>query len=132
MTLEPLIASGPVIQAHALAAILGIGLGTLQFAMPKGTPGHRRLGRVWVGLLAFVALSSFGIHELRQVGPFSWIHGLSILTLGVLAVGIALARAGRIAAHRWTMIGLFVGGLLITGLFTLVPGRIMYRVLFTA
>jgi uncharacterized membrane protein len=30
------------------------------------------------------------------------------------------------------MIGLFVGGLLITGLFTLVPGRIMYRVLFSA
>ncbi|MCJ2035169.1 DUF2306 domain-containing protein [Methylobacterium sp. J-068] len=131
MTLEPLLVTGPVIQAHALAAILGLGLGALQFALPKGTRAHRGLGRVWVGLLAFVALSSFGIHASRQVGPFSWIHGLSLVTLGALAAGIALARAGRIEAHRWTMIGLFIGGLVITGLFTLVPGRVMHRVLFT-
>jgi uncharacterized membrane protein len=131
MTLEPLIAAGPVVETHAFAAILGLGLGALQFAMPKGTPGHRYLGRIWVGLLAFVALSSFGIHIVRQIGPFSWIHGLSLLTLGTLAAGIALARMGRIEAHRWTMIGLFAGGLVITGLFTLMPGRVMYRVLFT-
>ena len=80
--------------------------------------------------MAGVALSSFGIHGLRQVGPFSWIHLVSLFTLAMLVVAIAHARAGRIAAHRWTMVGLFLGALVITGLFTLVPGRIMHRVLF--
>ncbi|WP_393956232.1 hypothetical protein [Methylorubrum sp. POS3] len=48
----------------------------------------------------------------------------------MLAVAIVHARARRIEAHRWTMIGLFVGALVITGLFTLVPGRVMHAVLF--
>jgi uncharacterized membrane protein len=32
--------------------------------------------------------------------------------------------------HRSTMIGLYVGALVIAGLFTFVPGRIMHKVLF--
>ncbi|WP_375464129.1 DUF2306 domain-containing protein [uncultured Methylobacterium sp.] len=130
MTLAPLAAAGPLVQAHALAAFLAIALGAAQFVLPKGRRPHRILGRAWVGLLALVALSSFGIHGLRQVGPFSWIHGLSLFTLTMLVLGVAFARSGRIAAHRWTMIGLFSGALIVTGLFTLVPGRTMHAVLF--
>lgn len=130
MNPAPLAAAGPLIQSHALAAVLAVGLGLAQFALSKGGRRHRWLGRAWVGLLALVALTSFGIHGIRQFGPFSWIHGLSAFTLGVLAIGVGLARAGRIAAHRWTMIGLFAGALVITGLFTLVPGRLMHAVLF--
>lgn len=130
MNPAPLAAAGPLIQSHALAAVLAVGLGLAQFALFKGGRRHRWLGRAWVGLLALVALTSFGIHGMRQFGPFSWIHGLSAFTLGVLAIGVGLARAGRIAAHRWTMIGLFAGALVITGLFTLVPGRLMHAVLF--
>ncbi|GJE62006.1 DUF2306 domain-containing protein [Methylobacterium trifolii] len=130
MTLAPLIAAGPVVQAHALMALTAVALGALQLALPKGGPRHRWLGRAWVGLLALVCLSSFGIGALRQFGPFSWIHGLSAFTLPMLAVAIAHARAGRIDAHRWTMIGLFAGALVITGLFTLMPGRLMHAVLF--
>lgn len=132
MNLAPLAAAGPLIQSHALAAVLAVGLGLAQFASSKGGRRHRWLGRAWVGLLALVALTSFGIHGIRQFGPFSWIHGLSVFTLGMLAIGVGLARAGRIAAHRWTMIGLFAGALVITGLFTLVPGRLMHAVLFGA
>lgn len=132
VTLAPLVSAGPLVQAHTLAALLAVVLGAAQFVLPKGGRRHRVLGRAWVGLLALVALSSFGIHGIRQVGPFSWIHGLSLFTLAMLALGIALARSGRIAAHRWTMIGLFSGALVITGLFTLVPGRTMHAVLFGA
>ncbi|WP_375454506.1 DUF2306 domain-containing protein [uncultured Methylobacterium sp.] len=132
MNLAPLAAAGPLIQSHALAAVLAVGLGLAQFALSKGGRRHRWLGRAWVGLLALVALTSFGIHGMRQFGPFSWIHGLSVFTLGMLVLGVGLARAGHIAAHRWTMIGLFAGALVITGLFTLVPGRLMHAVLFGA
>lgn len=130
MTLSPLVAAGPLVQAHVLAAMSALVLGAVQFALPKGTPRHRILGRAWVVLMAIVALGSFGIHDLRQIGPFSWIHGISLFTLAMLAIGVAHARAGRITAHRWTMNGLFAGALVITGGFTLMPGRVMHAVVF--
>ena len=117
-------------QAHALAALAALALGTVQFAGRKGNGRHRTLGWIWVVLLAVVALSSFGITDFRQFGPFSAIHGLSILVLLLLPRAVLRARARRIESHRWSMIGLYVGALLIAGAFTLTPGRIMHRVLF--
>ncbi|TGE00677.1 DUF2306 domain-containing protein [Methylobacterium nonmethylotrophicum] len=130
MTLQPLLQASPVIQVHAAAAIAALVLGALQFGLPRGFGRHRLMGRLWVGLMALVALSSFGISGLRQVGPFSWIHGLSVFTLGALVLAVAYARRRRLAAHRWAMIGLYLGALVVTGLFTLLPGRIMGHVVF--
>ena len=130
MTLQPLLQASPTIQAHAAAAIAALVLGTLQFGLKRGGACHRWMGRAWVGLMAVVALSSFGLSGLRQVGPFSWIHLLSVFTLTALVRGVLHARRGEIAAHRWTMIALYLGALMITGLFTLSPGRIMGRVVF--
>ena len=129
-SLAPLVAAGPLILAHAAAAVSALVLGIVQLLGPKGTRGHRALGWVWVALMAFIAAGSFAIHTIRQFGPFSWIHLLSIVTLVTLVIGLAHARAGRIEAHRWTMISLFVGALVIAGLFTLVPGRVMNHVVF--
>lgn len=130
MTLEPLAQAPALVQAHAAAALAALGLGSFQFLLRKGTARHRIAGWVWVGLMGTVALSSFGISGYRQFGRFSLIHGLSLATLAMLAIGIAHARAGRIAQHRWTMIGIFSGALVITGLFTLMPGRVMNAALF--
>jgi len=55
---------------------------------------------------------------------------LSILTLAMLPLAVWRAHTHRVAAHRRIMIILFTGALVITGLFTLLPGRIMHRVVF--
>ena len=130
MSLQPLLAAGPTVLVHASAAFAAVAIGALQFVLRKGTARHRALGWLWIAAMAGVALSSFGIHGLRQLGPFSWIYAISLFTLATLGIAIAHARAGRVAAHRWTMVGLYSGALVITGLFTLVPGRIMHAVLF--
>ncbi|HYJ96086.1 MAG TPA: hypothetical protein VEV86_15750, partial [Vicinamibacterales bacterium] len=39
-------------------------------------------------------------------------------------------RTGNIAAHKASMRGLYIGGLIIAGLLTFIPGRIMYRMFF--
>ena len=39
-------------------------------------------------------------------------------------------RTGNIAAHKASMRGLYIGGLIIGGLLTFIPGRIMYRMFF--
>lgn len=130
MTLEPLLAAGPAVYLHATAAIVAFGLGLAQFAGPKGTMPHRLMGWTWVILMAGVALSSFLIHELRLWGEWSPIHLLSIFTLAMLVLAVWRARRGDHKGHRNTMIGLFLGALIIAGLFAFLPGRIMHAVVF--
>ena len=85
MSLAPLLDAAPAIPLHAFAAMAAFALGLVQFAAPKGTLPHRTVGWIWVGLMAIVAASSFWIHEIRLVGPWSPIHLLSIFTLYVCA-----------------------------------------------
>jgi uncharacterized membrane protein len=132
MSVAPLLEAAPAIPLHAFAAMAAFVLGLVQFAAPKGTLPHRTIGWIWVGLMAVVAASSFWIHQIRQVGPFSPIHLLSIFTLVMLPLAVWRAHTHRVADHRRIMIMTFVGALVIAGLFTLMPGRIMHRVIFGA
>jgi uncharacterized membrane protein len=130
MTLAPLLAAPIAIQIHAFAAIAAFILGAVQLTAPKGTIPHRLLGWVWAALMLTVAISSFFIHELRLWGPWSPIHLLSLLTLVTLPLAIFYARRRDVRRHRWVMIGLFAGALVIAGIFTFLPGRIMHTALF--
>src|ERR1700759_1299339 len=124
MNLAPLLDAAPAIPLHAFAAMAAFGLGVVQLAAPKGTLPHRTLGWIWVLLMAFVAGSSFWIHQIRLFGPWSPIHLLSIFTLVMLPLAVWKAHRHQVAAHRRAMILLFTGALVIAGLFTLVPNRI--------
>ena len=130
MSLAPLLDAAPAIPLHAFAAMAAFVLGIVQFAAPKGTLPHRTLGWIWVLLMASVATSSFWIHTIRLVGPFSPIHLLSIFTLIMLPLAVWRAHQHRVADHRRIMIMTFAGALVIAGAFTLVPGRIMHAVVF--
>jgi uncharacterized membrane protein len=130
MDLGPLLHASPIIQIHAACALLALCLGALQFFRKKGDATHKAVGRTWVGLMAVVALSSFFIWQIRMFGLFSPIHLLSIATLVLLWRGVIYARRRQIALHRRVMQGTYLLGLVITGLFTFFPGRIMYRVAF--
>jgi uncharacterized membrane protein len=130
INLAPLLNALPPIPLHAIAAMAAFVLGAVQLAAPKGTLPHRTLGWIWVLLMAAVAASSFWIHQIRLLGPWSPIHLLSIFTLAMLPLGVRRAHRHQVNAHRRTMIGIFTGALVIAGLFTLVPGRIMHAVLF--
>jgi uncharacterized membrane protein len=130
MTLSPLLAAPAVVQLHAFAALAALLIGLVQLARPKGGTVHRGLGFAWLGLMAAVALSSFWITGVWGEGNWSWIHGLSAWTLLMLPLAWLAARRGRIGAHRRAMLALFLGGLVVTGAFTLLPGRIMGAVVF--
>jgi len=132
MSLTPLWQDGPIIAAHAQIAVAAMLAGAAQFAFAKGTLGHKTLGYVWVGAMAAVALSSFWIHEFRMLGPFSPIHLLSLLVLATLVYAIRAVRQGRIVAHKRAMVQLYALALILTGLFTLWPGRTMHAVVFGA
>jgi uncharacterized membrane protein len=130
MSLAPLLDAAPAIPLHAFAAMAAFVLGVVQFAAPKGTLPHRTVGWIWVGLMVSVAVSSFWIHQIRLIGPWSPIHLLSIFTLVMLPLAVWKAHTHQVTDHRRIMILTFTGALVIAGLFTLLPGRIMHSVVF--
>jgi uncharacterized membrane protein len=130
MSLDPLLAAPLIVQVHAFAAMTAFAFGIIQVAGPKGTLPHRAMGYAWVGLMLLVAASSFAIQGMRQWGGFSAIHLLSVMVLVLVPLALLAARRHHVGTHRWAMIALFAGALVIAGGFTLLPGRIMYRALF--
>jgi uncharacterized membrane protein len=131
MSLTPLLNAALEIQIHAFAAMSAFALGVVQLAAPKGTLPHRTLGWIWVALMLVISASSFLIHGIRMWGPWSPIHILSVFTPVMLVVAVVAARRHRVRTHRITMMSIFAGALVLAGLFTLVPGRIMHTVLFS-
>jgi uncharacterized membrane protein len=130
MTLAPLLEASPAIQFHAFAAMAAFALGVVQLAAPKGTLPHRTIGFIWVALMAVVAVSTAWVHQIKLWGPWSPIHLLSILTLILLPIAVWRAHVHDVSYHRRAMQGLFFGAVVIAGLFTFLPGRIMHAVAF--
>ena len=117
------------IPLHAILALIAIILGGIQLSMKKGGTIHKLLGRIWVGIMMFVAISSFFIHEIKLWGAYSPIHLLSLWTIFILGVGIYYVRVGNIKRHKQTMITLYFFALIVAGFFTLYPGRVMHQIL---
>ena len=98
-----------LIATHAAGATLALFLGGyLVLRRRKGDQRHRRLGRIWIATMYWVAGSSFGIQELSP-GHFSWIHGLSAWTIVSMTVAIWAARTHRVQLHRAWVVGTYFG-----------------------
>ncbi|WP_440672908.1 DUF2306 domain-containing protein [Candidatus Pelagibacter sp. HIMB1715] len=117
------------IPVHAIMAMIAIILGGIQLSMKKGRTIHKLLGRIWVGLMLIVAISSLFIHEIKLWGAYSPIHLLSLWTIFSLGLGIYFVRVGNIKRHKQVMIALYFFALILTGFFTLYPGRVMHQIL---
>lgn len=130
MTLAPLLNADPVIQIHAFAAMAAFVLGIVQFAAPKGTIPHRAVGALWVALMLLVAGSSFFIHEIRMWGAWSPVHLIALYTVVMVPLAVWHAHRHAVTDHRRAMTSIFIGALIIAGVFTFMPGRIMHAVVF--
>jgi len=130
MNIAPLLDAPLAIQIHVAAVVPAAVIGPYMFWARKGTPIHRLLGKVWLGLMVVAAISSFFIHTINLFLGFSPIHLLSVYVLYGSWTAIRAARAHRIREHRLNVIGMYVGGIVIAGGFTLLPGRLMHEVVF--
>jgi uncharacterized membrane protein len=131
MNLAPLIDAPLAVQVHVASVVPAALIGPYMFWARKGTPAHRLVGRVWLGLMVLAALSSFFIHQINLFMGFSPIHLLSVFVLVVAWLAYRSARQHRIRDHKRQVLGLYFGGVVGAGLFTLLPGRIMNKVAFT-
>jgi uncharacterized membrane protein len=118
-----------VIQLHIAAALAALLLGTVQLVGIKGTGLHRLIGWSWVVAMVTVAVSSLFIRQINP-GSFSLIHLLSGWTLIAVPMALFAIRRGRVRSHASGMTWTFVGGLIVAGAFTFLPGRLMWEVFF--
>jgi uncharacterized membrane protein len=121
------ISSHPALTLHLFGAIGALVLGGFILFGRKGSSTHRWMGWAWVLLMGSAAISSAFLHggQLPNLYGFSPIHALTLFVLWQLPRGVRFARQGNIVAHRKTMRGLYIGGCIVAGLFTLMPGRFL-------
>lgn len=131
MDLSILNAETQPIPFHAYTAFLAIIIGGIQLTLPKGTKVHKYIGYSWIILILMVSISSFWIHTIKTISIFSPIHLLSVYTIFSVFHAINSARRGDIKRHKQTMQLIYVLALIITGFFTLLPGRTMNAVFFS-
>jgi uncharacterized membrane protein len=119
--------AGLLTQVHLAAALTALAIGTVLLLNRKGTRFHRTLGWGWVLAMATTALTSIFITDLGK-GHWSVIHLLTGWVIIILPMAVFMARRKKVEVHKRMMTGLFVGGLLVAGAFTFLPGRLMWDV----
>ncbi len=122
----------PLVFAHLVLAVLALLLGGVILARRKGNGVHRALGWSWVLLMGGAALSSAFIRDyhLPNLAGITPIHAFTVLVAVELPRGVWQIRHGRVDSHRRTMRGLYLGGCLLAGIFTLMPGRFLGTLLW--
>ncbi|MBI1365992.1 MAG: DUF2306 domain-containing protein [Alphaproteobacteria bacterium] len=133
MNIAPIFRAAPQIQIHLATALAAFAIGGFILMNAKGTRLHKTLGWVYVALMTVVAGSAIFIHSAARVGManiagFTPIHLFVVITAVSLPSAIYHIKRGDVKAHRDAMIGLFVGGLVIAGALTLLPGRLLHTV----
>lgn len=118
---------------HLVTVLPCVVMGAVLFFMKKGTPLHKGMGKVYMILMIITA--TITLFMPAQVGPrfmnhFGFIHSFSFLALYSAPKAYFAIRRGDVKSHQFSMIGLYVGGIVIAGSLTLVPGRFLHEVLF--
>ena len=130
MTFAPLVNASPAIQFHVATVLPAAVLGAFLLARPKGTPTHRLLGKIWLILMVVTSSSTFFIHGINTFHGFSPVHLLSLYVIFGSLPAVQAARRGNIRAHRAQVAGMYFGGIVVAGLFTLAPHRVMGAMIF--
>jgi uncharacterized membrane protein len=119
----------PLVFFHLVTAI-----GTVVMLRRKGTGSHRAWGWAWVLLMAGTTVASAFIRDYRMpnIAGVTPIHFFTAFVAINLPRGIWFIRQGNVAAHRKTMRGMYIGGCIVAGVFTLLPGRFLGQQLWRA
>jgi uncharacterized membrane protein len=126
MNFTPIAEASVPIQIHLATIIPAFFLGTwLIFFSRKGARAHRSIGAAYLILMTITATAAIFIPR-----GFSFFYVFVVLTYFSVFRAIWFLRKKNIHGHKRAMLGLYVGGLLIAGSLTFLPGRMMYRLFF--
>ena len=116
------------VMTHVATVIPCVPLGLYLLLARKGTALHKQLGKLWVALMVITATATLFIHEGMAL---SWIHIFVPFTYRASWLIVKTARKGDIKGHKAEIVSLFLGALMIPGVFAIVlPGRLMNVMIF--
>ncbi len=119
---------------HLATVVPAFLVGTYILANQKGTPRHRMLGKLFMILMlstAFISLFMSAGGGTRILGHFGFNHLFVIPVAIFIPRAYFAARRGDIRAHKGSIIGVYVGALLLAGAFAIfTPGRLLHGWLF--
>ena len=118
-----------VVWVHLVTIGTALALTPILMLRRRGDRWHRRMGWAWCVAMFATAVTSFFIRGIGD-GALSGIHIFSLITVVSVPSLVLAARAHKVEAHRNTVRWLIIGGLLIAGIFTFVPGRILGNWMF--
>src|SRR5690625_3508778 len=118
--MDPSAGFTPLIALHAIAASYVLLLGPVNIFRRRRDRAHRVIGYSWAGMMVVTCLSSFGIFGDEG---FSWLHGLSAYTLFSVGAGVWSVLNGNRLAHRYNMVGAYLGTAIAFGFAALIPQR---------
>ena len=124
---ELLAAAQPAIKIHLATVLTAVLLATIQMVGPKGTTYHRVMGWTLAVLLVVTAIASLFIRN-PDGGWLNPFQIFSVWTLIAVPWGIMHARRHNVRRHAGMMSGLYIGAMIIAGLLTFLPGRLMWRI----
>lgn len=131
MTLDPLLTAPLAVQLHVAIALVALPVGPIVLFRTRRDRMHKGLGYLWVAAMVGLALSGLWIEsEFPVLGRFGPIHLLSFFALFGLGQGLWRIWQRDVAGHRAAMQSVWFGAMGLAGLFTLLPGRLMNRMLF--
>ena len=118
---------------HLATVVPAFFLGGYLLAQRKGTAQHRWVGKLYMGFMLLTALITLFMPA--HVGPTLWghwgfIHLFSLLVLYCVPAAYLAAQQHRMRSHAANMVGVYVGGILVAGAFTLAPGRLLHAWVF--
>ena len=124
----------PLVYAHLSTVLPAFVIGTYMMFSRKGSKMHRLLGKIYMVLMMTTAIIALFIKA--ELGPqlfghFGFIHLFSIMVLFAVPKAYFAATRHDRRTHAISMVNVYVGGLLIAGGFTLMPGRLMHTWLLT-
>jgi len=107
----------PLGWVHLVASFAALAIGALVLLCPRGTPAHKRRGRVYAVALLVTNVTALGIY---RRGIFFFPHWLAIAALIVTTVGV-LAAHFKVPRRAWLHVHLTC---LLTSLYLLVGGGV--------
>lgn len=121
----------PIIAIHTTFALSAVALGPLALWARLGSTMrprcHRAAGYAWATCILGAALSALFIRSRFAWSVWGWspIHLLIGLTVLGLVRAFVYLHQGKVQGHRKAMQSIYICACIVTGLFALLPGRLL-------
>jgi uncharacterized membrane protein len=128
----------PIVAIHMTAALGALATGPVALWARRSRVQHPKLhrafGYAWVTLMVVAAISAVFLRdrELPNLAGYTPVHLLVPITFASLFGAFLMLARGNVVGHRRVMQSLYFGACVVAGAFTLLPDRLLGKLLWTS